>query len=423
MSKLKSQTKPFDISKQEVWEAFVEVRANKGAAGVDGRTIAEFEKDLQGNLYKIWNRMSSGSYFPSPVRAVEIPKAAGGVRVLGIPTVADRVAQTVVARRLSVAAEPVFHTDSYGYRPGRSALDAIGVCRVRCWRKDWVIDLDIRAFFDSVPWDLLLAAVEKHTDQPWIVLYVRRWLAAPMASPDGTTVHRERGTPQGAPVSPVLANLFMHYAFDLWLSRTFPGVQFERYADDAVIHCATREQARDVLDALATRMSEVGLELHPDKTRIVYCKDSKRRGSYEHTSFTFCGYTFRPRASRNSTTGQRFTSFTPAVSKDAMKRAGQTVRRWRLHRLVRDSIEEIARKINPIIAGWMQYYGRFYRSALYPLLQRINAYLLRWLRNKYRRFRGLKAAVRAMQEAVRRRPRLFAHWSWVPEASPAWRTG
>lgn len=300
MGQLKSQIKPFDISKWEVKEAWEEVRSHRGAPGVDGQSIDDFEKDLKGNLYKVWNRMSSGSYFPLPVRAVEIPKPhGGGTRMLGISAVADRVAQTVVARHLMRRVDPVFHPDSYGYRPGRSALDAVERCRERWWKRDWVVEFDIAKFFDSVPWDLLVKAVEAHTDAVWVNLYVRRWLAAPLVMPDGSLLERECGTPQGAPVSPVLANLFLHYAFDIWMAREFPGVWFERYADDAVLHCVTERQARHVLAALRDRLVEVGLQLHPDKTRIVYCKDTIRRGSYEHTSFTFLGYTFRPRKNRS----------------------------------------------------------------------------------------------------------------------------
>ncbi len=251
MGRLKSQGKSFEISKWEVWEAFRQVKANQGAPGVDGQSIAGFEADLKNNLYRIWNRMSSGTYFPPPVRAVEIPKQhGGGTRMLGIATVADRVAQTVVARHLGERTEPVFHDDSHGYRPGRSALQAVERCRERCWKKDWVIDLDVARFFDSVRWDLIVKAVEAHTDAPWVVLYVKRWLAAPLQLPDGTLQQRDRGTPQGSPVSPVLANLFMHYAFDAWLAREYPAVQFERYADDAVVHCVTQRQAQQVLAAL-----------------------------------------------------------------------------------------------------------------------------------------------------------------------------
>jgi group II intron reverse transcriptase/maturase len=299
--------------------------------------------------------MSSGTYFPPPVKAVEIRKSHGeGTRVLGVPTVADRIAQTVVAGELERKVEPIFHEDSYGYRPGRSALDAVAACRQRCWKTDWVIDLDIQKFFDSVPWELIVKAVRANTDLPWVLLYVRRWLQAPVQTPDGTLHQRDRGTPQGSAVSPVLANLFLHYAFDAWMAREFPAVRFERYVDDAVVHCVSERQARQVLAAIGTRMEQVGLRLHPDKTRIVYCKDGKRRGDYEHTSFNFLGFTFRPRRARDRN-GKQFLSFAPAVSKDALKKMGAQVRSWRLHQRTQQSFADLARAINPIVRGWMNY--------------------------------------------------------------------
>jgi group II intron reverse transcriptase/maturase len=420
VNELKAPDKPFDIPKLAVWEAYEKVKANKGAPGVDGVSLAEFEKDLKGNLYKIWNRMSSGTYFPPPVRAVEIPKPGGGVRVLGVPTVADRIAQTVVARVLEEAVEPIFHPDSYGYRPMRSALDAVATCRKRCWRTDWVIDLDIAKFFDSVRWDLVLKSVAAHTDRPWVLLYVRRWLQAPLQAPDGSLRSRDRGTPQGSAVSPVLANLFLHYAFDTWLAREYPGVRFERYVDDAVIHCVTQRQAREVLAALAERMAQVGLALHPDKTRIVYCKDNVRRGVHEHTSFTFLGYTFQARSVASKSDGLMFSSFLPAISKESLKRISSEVRSWRLHRRTDLTEADIARWINPIVRGWMNYYGAFHPSALHPFLERINAYLMRWLRKKFERFRGRWKAAKAWKRAVTTRPRFFAHWAWTTFVPPVW---
>jgi len=403
----------FDISRQEVWEAYLKVRANKGAPGADGCSIEMFEADLKNNLYKIWNRMSSGCYFPPPVMAVEIPKPhGGGTRMLGVPTVADRIAQTVVAARLEKSVEPKFHDDSYGYRPRRSALDAVGRCRERCWEFDWVIDLDIQKFFDSVPWDLIVKAVEANTDQPWVVLYVKRWLAAPIQMPDGSLAERDRGTPQGSAVSPVLANLFLNYAFDIWMARKFPAVPFERYVDDAVVHCRSERQARMVATAIGERMEQVGLRLHPDKTRIVYCKDGRRPGSHEHTSFDFLGFTFRARGVR-SKNGNVFTGFGPAVSKTARKRMSQQVRSWRLHHYTTFSEQDLARWINPIVSGWMNYYGRYYRTELYPLLRRINAYLMRWLRKKYKRLRTFKKAHAAWKRTTSQYPRFFAHWRWV----------
>lgn len=405
--------KPFAISKRLVWEAYERVKANKGAAGVDGCSIDDFEKDLRGNLYKIWNRMSSGTYFPPPVKAVEIPKP-GGTRVLGVPTVADRIAQTVVALALEPRTESIFHDDSYGYRPRRSALQAVERCRQRCWKKDWVLDLDVQKFFDSVDHALMVKAVEANTDQRWVVLYVKRWLTAPLQLPDGTLQKRDRGTPQGSAVSPVLANLFMHYAFDLFLAREFPSVDFERYADDAVVHCVTERQARQVWAALEARMEEVGLRLHPDKTKLVYCKDTRRRGSSEHTSFKFLGYTFAPRKARYPD-GKAFTSFLPAVSPEALKAMGQQVREWRLHRRTRLELDELADWINPIVSGWMTYYGRFYRSQLYPFLRRINTYLMRWARKKYKRLRGYKRLRAWWTGLIQRAAGLFKHWAWDRE--------
>ena len=412
MDKLKSPGKPFDISKWEVWEAYRQVKANQGAPGVDGVTLGDFETDLKDNLYRIWNRMSSGSYFPPPVKAVEIAKPHGeGTRMLGVPTVADRIAQTVVARRLEAKVEPIFHPDSYGYRPNRSALDAVAACRQRCWKTNWVIDLDVERFFDSVPWELVVKAVAAHTTDPWVVLYVKRWLAAPLARHDGTLRQRDRGTPQGSPVSPVLANLFLHYAFDAWMAREYPSVQFERYADDAIVHCVTEEQARCLLVAIGNRLAELGLQLNPGKTRIVYCEDGRRRLDYEYSSFTFLGFTFRARGARGKN-GRNFTGFLPAVSKDALNRMSRELRRWRLHLLTGHTLADLARKINPIVRGWMRYYGAYYRTVLDPLLARINAYLMRWIRRKYQRLRPFKKALACWQRIIRQQPRLFAHWAW-----------
>ncbi|MEV6347549.1 group II intron reverse transcriptase/maturase [Actinoplanes sp. NPDC051851] len=419
MDELKAPGKPFVIAKRAVWEAYEKVKANKGAPGVNAVSLAEFEKDLKNNLYKIWNRMSSGTYFPPPVRAVQIPKTGGGVRTLGVPTVGDRIAQTVAARVLEGQVEKIFHPDSYGYRPGRSAIDAVAVCRTRCWKHDWVIDLDIQKFFDTVPWDLMVKAVAAHTDQPWVLLYVNRWLAAPLQQPDETLTQRDRGTAQGSAISPVMANLFLHYAFDTWMARTFASVPFERYVDDVVVHCVSYRQARYVLAEITKRMNQVGLALHPEKTRIVYCQDDNRRDSYEHTEFDFLGYGFRRRSAENKN-GQMFCSFLPAISKPALKRISAQVRSWRLHHRTSLTETDLADWINPIVRGWMNYYGAFYRSALHPLLERINAYLLRWVRRKYRRLRGKKRSRTAWNNAVKKRPRAFAHWAWTSYAPTVW---
>jgi RNA-directed DNA polymerase len=421
MSESKSKGKSFEIDKMVVWKAYLKVVENGGAAGVDGQTIEDFKRDARNGLYRIWNRMCSGSYFPPPVAAVEIPKVGGGVRVLGVPTVADRIAQTVVAMTLEPLVEPVFHADSYGYRPGRSALDAVATCRRRCWRHDWVIDLDIKSFFDTVPHDLIIKAVEAHTDSRWVLLYVKRWLQAPTRQPDGTIVTRDRGTPQGSAISPLLANLFMHYAFDTWLTRNIPSVRFERYCDDAVVHCDSEAQARQVLAAIDQRLTSVGLRLHPDKTKIVYCKDGNRRGGHDHTGFTFLGYDFRCRQAVDSR-GKAFYNFLPAVSAKAITAMGRQLRSWHVGRRVELSMGDIARWINPIVRGWINYYGRFYRSELIPFLQRINRYLMHWLRHKYkRRCRSAKHARRALEQIYQAHPGWFIHWRYAPPEG--WTTG
>ncbi len=412
VSEPKSNGKPFAVSKRLVWEAWRRVKANDGAEGVDEESIQAFEANLRGNLFKVWNRMSSGSYMPPPVRAVEIPKKSGrGVRTLGVPTVADRVAQTVARLYLEPAVEPMFHPDSYGYRPGRSAHDALRVCRQRCWKYNWVIDLDLRAFFDSLDHSLVLNAVAHHTNLRWILLYVERWLKAPLQLEDGTLHARDRGSPQGSAISPVLANLFLHYALDAWLVREFPAVPFERYADDAILHCKTRQQAQVVLDAIVERLAQVGLELNLDKTRIVYCKDSNRTGSHEHEQFTFLGYTFRPRRAR-SRSGDYFVSFCPAVADDAAKAIRRRIKRWRLHLWSGQSLADIARAINPVVRGWINYYGRFYRTRLVQTLSRIDEYLVRWAMRKYKRLRKHPTRTWGLLARIsKREPELFAHWT------------
>jgi RNA-directed DNA polymerase len=412
MTELKSKVeKSFHIDKRVIWEAWQQVRANQGAPGIDEESVAEFERNLEGNLYVIWNRLSSGSYMPPPVKAVQIPKKDGrGVRTLGVPTVADRVAQTVAKLHLEPEVEPVFHPDSYGYRPNRSALDAVGVCRERCWKSDWVIDLDLRAFFDSVDHELILKAVAAHINERWVLLYVERWLKAPLDNRDDDLQERDRGTPQGSAISPLLANLYLHYAFDSWMAREFPAIPFERYADDVVVHAKSERQARFVLGEIKARMADCHLELNSDKTRIVYCKDSNRTGSHEHERFDFLGYTFRPRKAKDPR-GKLFTSFLPAVSDGAAKQIRRTIRKWRVHLWSGVPLTHIAREVNKVVRGWINYYGRFYPSELAQSLKNIDRYLVRWAvrklaRLKRRRGRGWKL----LGSVFAREPELFAHW-------------
>jgi RNA-directed DNA polymerase len=404
------KAKPFCISKWEVWEAYKRVRVNQGAAGVDGQTIAEFEEDLKNNLFKIWNRMSSGSYFPPPVRRVEIPKDNVKTRPLGIPTVADRIAQTVGKRYLEPILEEHFHPDSYGYRPKKSAIEAIGVARQRCWRYDWVLDLDIKGFFDSIDHELMLRAVRKHTDCKWVLLYIERWLKAPVQLEDGSLVHRDKGTPQGGVISPLLANLFLHYAFDTWMQRQYPQIPFERYADDGICHCRSKAEAEGLRVSIERRFAECGLQLNLQKTKIVYCKDVYRRGDYPEQKFDFLGYTFRPRRAK-SRWGRFLVTFTPAISNKATKSICDTMRRWKLHRRSDKSLDELAQRINPVLRGWINYYGHFYKSALYRTFQHLNNTLARWASRKYKRVRGHKRrAFLWIQYRRHMQPRLFAHW-------------
>ncbi len=405
-----NKAKPFCISKWEVWEGYKRVKANQGAAGVDGQSIAEFEEDLKDNLFKIWNRMSSGSYFPPPVRRVDIPKDNGGKRPLGIPTVADRIAQTVVKRYLEPILEEHFHPDSYGYRPKKSAIEAIGVARQRCWRYDWVLDLDLKGFFDSIDHGLLMRAVRKHTDCKWVLLYIERWLKAPVQSGDGSLIHRDKGTPQGGVISPLLANLFLHYAFDTWMQRQYPQILFERYADDGICHCRSKTEAEGLQVAIERRFAECRLELNLQKTKIVYCKDSNRRGDYPEQKFDFLGYAFRPRIAKERS-GQFFVSFIPAISNKASKSLRDTMRRWRLHRRTDKSLDELAQMFNPVLRGWINYYGSFYRSALYRTFQPLNNILAQWATRKYKRLkRHKRRACQWLQCIMHRQPSLFAHW-------------
>ena len=415
-----SSTKAFEIPKTLVWNAYLDVKRRAGGPGVDGQSMEEFESDLKNNLYKIWNRMSSGSYFPPPVRLVEIPKADGGVRPLGIPTIADRIAQAVVKRCLEPMVEPKFHEDSYGYRPGRSALDAVAQARRRCWRDDWVLDLDISKFFDTLDHALLMRAVERFTTCKWVLLYIHRWLRADVQLPDGTLQARNMGTPQGGVISPLLANIFLHLGFDQWMKANYPNIHFERYADDIVVHCRSLKQLEWIRGKIEKRLARCKLTLNAEKTRVVYCKDTRRQEEWAQQSFDFLGYTFRPRLAR-SHSGEFFVTFSPAISQKAAQSLRQKVRReWRLQTRTYLSLDELARRINPVISGWINYYGRFRRSALHSVLDHINKALAGWAMRKMKRLRRRKTRAHAwLKGLARRNPSLFFHWryqGWMTRA-------
>ena len=403
--------KPFHIEKRWVYEAFLAIKSNGKAAGVDGQTLEQFEANLSSNLYKIWNRMSSGTYFPPPVRAVPIPKKSGGERILGVPTVADRVAQMVVKRQIETILEPIFLADSYGYRPNKSALDAVRVTRERCWKYDWVLEFDIKGLFDNIDHELMLRAVRKHTTSKWVLLYIERWLKAPMAKEDGTMLERNQGTPQGGVVSPSMANLFLHYAFDLWMTRTHPDLPWCRYADDGLVHCRSLQEAEALKAELQARLAECRLEMHPTKTKIVYCKDGRRKGGYPNVMFDFLGYCFKPRMVKRSRDKSMFCGFTPAVSVSAMKAMREAIRDLNLRRQTQMSLGDIALKLNPLLRGWIAYYGRFTPSALKPLLRYVNLTLMAWARRKFRSFKRRTILTgRFFERLAKMRSDLFVHW-------------
>lgn len=405
------ETKPFMISKNLVMRAFKLVKVNAGGAGIDKQTLEDFETDLKNNLYKIWNRMSSGSYFPPAVKAVPIPKKTGGERILGVPTVGDRIAQMVVRLIFEPEVEPHFLMDSYGYRPNKSALDAIGVTRQRCWEYDWVLEFDIKGLFDNLDHELLMKAVKKHTSNRWVILYIERWLIAPMKMPDGTLKERQKGVPQGGVISPVISNLFLHYVFDVWISKKCPNVPWCRYADDALLHCKSEKQAKELLVELHKRFNECKLELHPDKTKIVYCKDGNRRKEYTETEFDFLGYTFRRRKAKNTKKNSIFVNFAPAVSKKALKSMREKIRKSDIRNRTDLELKDIAKWYNPVLRGWIQYYGRYYPSALYAVFRHFNMTLVSWVRRKYKKFQRHKTRASIfLEEIAKKEPNLFAHW-------------
>lgn len=404
------KTKPFDISKELVWRAYKLVKSNKGAAGVDKESILDFDQNMSKNLYKIWNRLSSGTYFPPSVKGVAIPKKQGGERILGIPTVSDRIAQMTIKLAFEPEVEPYFKEDSYGYRPNKGALDAIGKARERCWKYDWVVEFDIRGLFDNIDHELLMKAVKKHTDKKWIILYIERWLKAPMEMSDGSLINRNSGTPQGSVISPILSNIFMHYAFDVWMTRNHVKSPWCRYADDGLVHCRTEEEAKSLLKDLSQRLKDCNLELHSEKTKIVYCKDGKRGLDYHNTKFTFLGYEYRRRVVRNKK-GKLFLSFTPSICKEAKKEICRRIRRTGVRSRSELSIAEVAEWLNPMINGWINYYGKYNKSGMRPVMRQINKTLIKWCRNKYKKFRySTGKACKFMIKMYEEQPELFGHW-------------
>lgn len=410
--------KSWQISQNQVLAAYKAVKSKRGAGGVDGLNLEEFDQNYQNHLYELWNRMSSGSYFPNAVRQKLIPKYDGTKRSLGIPTIGDRVAQQVVKDVLEPRLEAIFHPNSYGYRSGKSGHDAVRLAEQRCWAENWVIDMDIQGFFDNISHELMLEAVSYHINpltEKWILLYIERWLKAPIQREEGNLDYRDKGTPQGGVISPLLANLFLHYAFDKWMEVHYKDVKFERYADDIIVHCKSKVLAKSLLEEIGERLEVCGLNLHPKKTNLVYCKQSrnkKRNVKYRKRTFDFLGFEFKPRSNQLKD-GRRCLGFRVGISKGSQKRIAEVIKKLKIHRATGFELEEIANFLAPKLRGWINYFGRFNMSSLSKVMQLLNERLVRWARGKYKRFRKSKEKARAyLIEISEQFPNLFIHWQY-----------
>jgi group II intron reverse transcriptase/maturase len=409
-----NETKSVPITREMVWKAYLKVKKGGKSAGVDKVSMEEFDANRSKHLYKLWNRMASGSYFPPPVKESEIPKKDGKVRKLGIPTVSDRVGQMVVKEYLESRFEKIFSPHSYGYRPKKDAHQALREVRKNCWKTDWVIDLDIKGFFDNIDHEKLMLAIGKHVPEKWVRLYITRWLNMPVLTKSGKLVEKQgKGTPQGGVISPLLANLFLHYAFDKWLETTDSTVKFVRYADDAIIHCRNKSHAEYILKELQLRMRECKLELHPEKTKLVYCRDYRRRGKHPVVKFDFLGYSFQPRTNKSKRTGKLFLGFDCAISTASRKKIADKLgdKEMDFFSLSFKSIVGIAQKLNPYIRGWVNYYGKFRGYELSKVFYLLRCRLVRWVRKRYKRYKtSLTRACEWLDRVRKQYPYLFYHW-------------
>ena len=409
-----NETKSIPISRQMVMEAYQKVRSNKGGAGVDAIDIQKFDANRRKHLYKLWNRMASGSYFPPPVKEVEIPKKDGSIRKLGIPTISDRVGQMVVKMFIEPRLEAIFSPNSYGYRPNRNAHQALSKVRENCWKKNWVIDLDIKGFFDNIDHNKLMLAVEKHVSENWAKLYIKRWLEAPVVTVSGELIQKQgKGTPQGGVISPLLANLFLHYAFDKWLEQRDKKVAFTRYADDVILHCNTKSHAEQILNQVRQRMESVGLELHPQKTKIVYCRDYRRKEKYPTVKFDFLGYSFQPRTAFSKKKGKLFLGYDCAISISSRKRIADKLEELNVNKLTFKSIVGVAQFLNPMIRGWVHYYGKFKMYELTKVFRLLSKRLVWWARKRYKRYKtSIRKACKWLRSVRKHYPTLFYHWNF-----------
>lgn len=398
------ETKQHPVTKKMVLDAYKRVRENKGSAGADDQSLEDFAEQRTANLYKIWNRMTSGSYYPPVVKEVLIPKKSGGTRALGVPTVSDRIAQQVVKSYLEPKVEGSFHEDSYGYRPGKSAHQALEQTRKRCTYHSWVIDLDIQKFFDSIDHELMMRAVRRYTKEKWVLMYVERWLKAGVMS-EGQIKSRETGTPQGGVISPLLANIYLHFAFDMWMKKNYPDMPFERYCDDAIVHCWSEKQAKFIRDKISQRMKECKLELNEEKTQIVFCKNQNHKGNHKQVSFTFLGYTFRPRVCR--TKNGRIMLLLPHMSQNSKKEVRRKVKEIITSRFT-GTIHQMSGILNPKIRGWYNYYCKYSKWETRDLWYWLNQRIIKWI--MARRKMGKDRAHKYLRGIYKSRPNLFLHW-------------
>ena len=407
-----TKSKPIPITKDMVRQAYRKVRSNKGSAGVDEISLKQFDENLSKNLYKLWNRMASGSYFPMPVKEVVIPKSDGGRRKLGIPSISDRVAQEVVKAYIEPRLEAEFLSSSYGYRPHKSAHDALTQVRENVRNFSWVIDMDIKSFFDEVNHELLMKAVEKHVPEKWVQLYIRRWLQTPIQTQEGLVHKQGQGTPQGGVISPLLANLFLHYVLDKWLLLNFPTVRFVRYADDVVVHCISEKQSHYVLEAIRRRLTECKLRLSEQKTKITYCKDYRRNeGKGYPKSFDFLGHTFKPMEKKSSRTSGVFLGFDCEISKKARSRI---IALWKAMDIQRQStltLQNLAEMLNAKSRGIINYYGKMNIWSVGRLFRHLDYRIAKWVKNKFKSLQNsyLKAND-WLRDIKLSYPTLFVHW-------------